>query len=710
MGNITVKTETKPKKIPVSCNKDCGGGCPLTAYVENGRITKISNSHYRAPFMTGCPNGFHAHRVVYASDRLKTPLIRSGPRGSGAFKSISWDDALDLVAERLAEIKSKFGSESILHLGGSGSCRGALHNTVKLPKRFLRLFGTTSERFGGSYSFGATAYALPFMLGDSYIGLDAGTLQFSNLIVLWGANISDNRFGNETERWIYERKKQGIPVIVIDPRQSKTVSRLGTQWIPVRPGTDTALMSAVLYVLIDEGKINEHFIDTHSIGFEDLKRSITGEADGIPKTPAWAEDICGTPSDTIHTFARLYGSTKPTALIPGLSIQRTIGGEEAARMAVVLQTVTANIGVKGGSSGGNTWNTLRKPRCGSMPVPERADIKKVPGYLWPDAILEGKKGGYPSEIKAIYNVGGNFLSQGSDIRKNIRAFKKVQFSVCHDMFLTPTALHCDIVLPTTFWLERDDILIPDNNYILYSQQAVQPAHDVRNDYDIFCELAERLGFLAEFSENRTQEEWLAYFLAQSEIEDINEFKRTGIYKGKEQLRTGMTEFADDPVANPLRTPSGLIEIASENYAESGFPAIPHCRFLPADDDFPLRLISPHALYRINSSNSNISWFREREKQVLWIHPHDAEKRGIIDERLVSVYNKKGTIHIAAWVTENIMPGVVCLLQGVWPEFEGENIDTAGSVNMLTSTTPTQPSRSPRTHSVLVEVNVCDKGT
>ena len=706
MGSKT--TVTKPLKIPVSCNKDCGAGCPLTAYVENGRITKITNSSYGSPYMTGCPMGFQAHRESYASDRLKTPLVRTGARGSGIFRSISWDDALDLVADRLADMKSKYGAESILHLGGSGSCHGALHNTQSCAKRFLRLFGRISERFGGSYSVGATAYALPYVVGDSYIGLDPGTLQFSNLIILWGANTVDTRFGNETERWIHERKKQGITVIVIEPRRSRTVSRLGTQWIPVQPGTDTALMSAVLYVLIEEGLVDERFIDTYSIGFEELKRSITGTADGIPKTPAWAEEICGTPSGVISDFARLYGRTKPAALMPGLSIQRTVGGEEAARMAVVLQTVTANIGVKGGSTGGYAWNNLRKPECGSLPVPEKTDAVKVPGYRWPDAVLEGKKGGYPSDIKAIYNVGGNLLSQGSDLRKNIRAFEKVDFSVCHELFLTPTARYCDIILPVTTCLEREDILFPDNNYILYSHQAIKPVHDVRNDYDIFCELAERLGYLSEFSENRTKEEWLAHFLGQSEIEDIDEFKRTGIYKGREHLRTGMSEFIADPVANPLSTPSGLIEIASERYAETGFPAIPHCRILPTEDDFPLRLITPHARYRINSSCSAIPWFMAREKQALWINPGDAEKRSIGDGQTVSVYNRKGTIRIVAWVTENIMPGVVCLLQGVWPEFNAENVETAGSVNILTSTTPTMPSRSSRTHSVLVDVSVCGK--
>ena len=699
MSNESASTQ----KIPVSCNKDCGGGCPLTAHVVDGRVKKITNSTSGSSYTTGCANGLMAHKVLYHPDRLTTPLMRTGPKGSGQFESVSWDVALDHIADKLSGLKAKYGSESILHLGASGSCHSALNHTGKTALRFLRLFGRTSERVG-SYSIGAANFAVPYILGSGATGLDAGTLKHSKLIILWGANITDTRLGNEKERWILERKKQGVPVIVIDPRRSRSVERLATQWIPVRPGTDTALMSAVLYVLINEGLVDEQFINTYSVGFDEMKGYITGAQDGVPKTPQWAEEICGTKADVIIAFARHYAQTKPAALIPGLSIQRTVGGEEAARMAVVLQTVTANTGLKGGSSGANVWAGLKKPWCGSLPIPDRTDRLEVNAYMWPDAILEGKAGGYPGDIKAVYNVGGNFLSQGSDIKKNIRAFEKLEFAVCHEIFMTPTARYCDVVLPVSVGLEREDIIFPDNNYILYTHQAVNPLHDVKSDYDIFCELADRLGFLSEYTENRTKDEWLAHFIDTSEIDDVDEFKKTGIYKGEEHSRTALSDFIADPVANPLSTPSGLIEISSTKYTETGFPAYPHCRYLPEDDKFPLRLVTPHARYRINSSNSNVDSFRSLEQQALWMHPQDAETRGLSDGETVAVFNDRGKMHIPVRVTEDIMPGVACLLQGVWPEFNDDNIEIAGSVNILTSTEPTLPSKESRTHSVLVEVS------
>ncbi len=432
-----------------------------------------------------------------------------------------------------------------------------------------------------------------------------------------------------------------------------------------------------------------------------------GQNDGAPKTPSWANKRCGTPEEKIEELAERYGTAKPTALIPGLSIQRTLGGEEAIRMAVALQVATGNVGVLGGSSGGPTWGRLPKPRCGSMMVasgPAEAPASPVvPVYRWADAVLDGKSGGYATDIAAIYNVGENFLCQGSDIRKNITAFEGVEFSVCHDYFLTPTAKYCDIVLPATTFLEREDVVFASENYLLYSHQAIAPIGEARNDYDIFCQLAERLGFLEAYSENRTAGDWLARFIDESEIEDQEEFRRTGIYRAPDQGRVAFASFVSDPGSHPLSTPSGRIELASERYVLKGFPLAPSCTITDPDVDYPLRLVSPHSRYRINSQYSNDSWFRAQEAQVLWMHPKDAKIRNIDDGAEARVISLQGEMIIPVSVTQDIAPGVVCLFQGVWPSFGEDWIERAGSVNVLTSTVPTQPSQSSRTHSVFVEV-------
>jgi anaerobic dimethyl sulfoxide reductase subunit A len=691
-------------KVPVSCNRDCGGACPLLAHIRDGRVTRITNNPLGGRHLFGCIRGFQMTETLYSPERLKMPLLRTGPRGSGSFKEIEWSQALDIVAEKLSTVRAESGNPALLPLGGSGASRGALHNTSRLLFRFMGLLGGCTEPTG-SYSSAATSFASPYVLGKGWSGIDPSTLLFSNLIVLWGANIADCRFGSEMPARLREAKRKGTEIIVIDPRKTATATRLGTQWIPILPGTDTAMMMAVLYVLIEEDLLNPAFIERYSVGFDTLKRHILGLDDGRgnAKTPRWAEKICNVPAEIIAEFARKYGRTKPAAFIPGLSIQRTIGGEEAVRMAIALQVATGNLGVKGGSSGTITWENLPRPKLRGIGVPRNPAKVSVPVNAWPDAVLEGTEGGYPSDIRAIYNVGGNYLVQGSDIHKNIRAFEKVAFSVCHDYFLTPTAKHCDVVLPVTTYLEREDIVFAGGNYLLYSNQAVHPQGGARNDFHIFSELAGRLGFKDAFTEGKDEQMWLESFVEASEVPDLESFKRTGIYWGEDQMRIGLSDFISDPESHPLKTPSGRAELSSEAYARTGFSSIPECRHLPVEENYPLRLITPKSRYRVHSQNFNIPLLREREEQSLWIHPIDAGKRRIGNGQEVVITSPEGRVRIIAHVTEDMMPGVVCLLEGAWPSFEPDGTDRAGSSNVLTSTVPTKPSQGSRTHSVLVEV-------
>ena len=663
---------------------------------------KITDNPHGTRYMRGCAKGYLMPRVVYAPDRLKRPLLRTGPRGTGSFREASWEEALDLVAARLHEIGERYGKQAILPLRGSGACRGMLHNTGFLSERFFHCYGGYTE-VAGNYSAQAAAFTQPFLFGSLPTGIDSGTLQFSNLIVLWGTNIVDTRYGCEMEARIREQKDQGVPVVVIDPRFTQTAKRLGTQWIPIKPGTDSVLMAAVLYVLLDRGWVDRISINALSSGFEKLEDYIMGRDSGEAKTPQWASAICGVPPADIENFARLYGQTSPTAIIPGLSIQRTVGGEEAIRMGVALQVATGNVGIPGGSSGGNCMYTLPFPRCGNIKVKKPQPSASTPMYRWPDAVLEGEKGGYPTDIKCIYNAGGNHLCQGSDIGKNIKAFNMADFSVCHDYFLTPTARYCDVVLPATTFLEREDIIFTESNYLLYSQQAIQPLYSARNDYDIFRELSDRLGFEAQFSAGMDAKQWLSHFLEVSEVEDIESFKNSGIYFGHNQLRVGLADFRDDPNENRLDTPSGKIEIRSARFAQTGFSSMPECRYQKTRPSYPLRLVTPKSSYRIHSQNYNVAVFKKMEKDLLWMNPVDAEDRHIEDNQQVMVTSEIGCMLATAFVTEDIMPGVASIYEGVWPTVRDDGLEIAGSANTLTSTEPTLPSQGARTHSVLVEI-------
>jgi anaerobic dimethyl sulfoxide reductase subunit A len=696
------------RQIPVSCNKDCGGGCPLWANIVDGRVESIRNSPYAGAYMRGCVRGFQAARLLYAPDRLTTPLFRTGPRGSNQFKPIPWDEALDRIAATLGDIYQRFGPTSVMNFGGYGSGQGCLHNTSRTTSRFLSLLGGYTYNTGG-YSRCAAEFAVPYVLGTSAgVGIDPGALEDSNLIILWGANMYETRFGCEWEGRLAEARQRGTPIIGIDPRRSTSIAALDAEWLPINPGTDAALIMALLYVLISEHLVDVADIGKYAIGYDVLRDRILG-SDGTPaKAPDWAEPITGIPASTIAALARRYAQLKPVALLPGLSIQRSFGGEETTRLAIALQIITGNLGRPGGSTGASAWGRLSSPRLEHLPVPTPPQSASVPSLEWSDAIIGGRAAGYPSDIHAIYNVGGNYLVQGSDLHKNIRAFEKVDLAVCHDWFLTPTARYCDIVLPATMPLEREDVLNSTGNYLLYSQQAVEPTTGTRDDYWIFTQLAERMGIGERYSEGRTPAQWLDYCLERSDVRDVEAFKSTGIFMGAEHKRTGLSDFIADPQTHPLPTPSGLIELSSPRYARTGFDATPSVRMQAPDEAHPLNLITPVSRYRTHSQGSNVPWFREHEPGGLWINPQDAADRNIEPNQMVLVYNDRGQICIKPRITSDIKPGTVCLLHGVWPEFAEDGVEVAGSANNLSSTEGTQPSHGPTTHTIAVQVKRADE--
>jgi anaerobic dimethyl sulfoxide reductase subunit A len=694
-------TGTGTTPLPVSCNRDCGGGCPLLAHVEGGRVTRITHNPAAGPYLQGCIRGYLALHQLYDPARLTKPLVRSGPRGSGRFREVEWPEALRTVADGLAAVREKHGDGAILALGGSGSCRGAVHNTGRLTARFLNLFGGHVAE-SDSYSSAAAQFTERVVLGTNDAGIDAATARHSAMIVLWGANLSDCVMGCEWRARVREARRRGVPVVVVDPRRTETVRLLGSEWLPVRPGTDSALMLALLYVLVSEGLADEAFASAHATGWPELRARVLGHDGRAPATPEWAEALCGTPAARIVALAREWARRRPTALIPGLSAQRTVGGEESVRLAVALQLATGNFGRLGGSSGGRVWDALPEPRLAAIPVPQAQASSTVHANDWAHALLEGGAGGYP-DAAAVVNVGANYVVQGADVALNLRAMQAPEFSVSHDLFLTATARQCDAVLPATHWLERDDAVFSWATFLLFSHKVARPPGQARHDYDILADLADRLGFGAEFTQGRDAGEWLRACIADSEIPDEAEFRRTGIHLGPEQERVGLAEFAADPVGAPLTTPSGKVELAGVACAAAGLPRVPEARLLPTVETHPLRLVTPKSRVRVHSQLGDLPEFRARDDRTVWLNPVDAEARGLADGDEVAVRSAQGAVRRPCRVTADVMEGVVSLLAGISPEFDESGCDLAGSANVLTCSEPTLPSRGARLHSTLVEV-------
>lgn len=690
---------------PFFCGKDCGGNaCPLLATVEDGRITRIRHNPAAGKMIKGCQRGLTMHQQQYAPDRLLAPLIRTAKRGAGQFREASWDEALDLVAQKLGEIRAKYGSDSVLKMASAGHT-GAMHATWASAGRFFSLFGGCTE-LSGSYSSGAAQFVLPYLLGEQWnqAGFDPATMQYTEMIVLWGANVLETRMGAEVPERVLEARQRGAQVVVIDPRRSATVKRAATWWLPCRPGTDAALMLAVLHVLFSDALADRAFIDGHSSGFDILEQYVLGIDGGTAHSPQWAEPICGIPAAEITRFARAYAAARPAMLLPGYSIQRAYAGEETYRLTVALQIASGNFGQRGGSTGACN-NTLPNPLVGSLPIPHTRDLPSVPVLRWPDAVLEGHRGGYPTDIRAIYSTGSNFVNQGADVRKNTAAFAQVDFAVCHDLFLTPTARWCDVILPAASAFEKEDIGVPwMGNYLLYRPQIIPPLGQARCDYDIFRGLADRLEFGAAFSEGRSTAQWIQAFMDGSDIPDQAAFRKTGIYIAPEQERVGLADFAVDPLRHPLDTPSGKVEIASPRYQrESGSTLVPTWQPAPDDPRYPLRLITPKSPYRTHSQGGSLPSAQEKAGHALEMHPTDAAARGIRAGDAVWMFNDLGTTHVKVLLTDDLARGVVCLPEGVWAALDEQGIDHGGSANLLTSTQGTQAGTNAIMHGVAVEV-------
>ena len=709
------------KVVPSVCSHDCGGSCPLNLYVEDGRIIKIEPRDVGYPALRPCVRGLLYHSRVYAPDRLKYPMKRAGERGEGKFTRISWDEALGEVAERINRVKETYGQAAILNLSGSGSV-GRLHSSATLH-RFLNMIGGQTVRWGGISFQGGFFASLA-----TYGGLDTGNdrsdlLNSTKMIILWGINPAESIFGTETRWYLTRAKKRGAKIICIDPRFTGSVAAWASLWIPIRPGTDAAMLVAMAYVILKEDLQDQPFLDTYTVGFDKFRDYVIGVEDGVAKTPGWAEGITGAPAGTIEGLAREYATTKPAAIVTGFAPGRTARGEQYHRATATLSAMTGNIGIHGGSTAclDFTFRTLpigedKVPAdhiaYSDLPTHNNPVEMNVPFHKWAvkgirqhtadkihpakvwDAILQGKAGGYFSDIKMVYAVAGNGLNQLCDTNKAVEAIKKLEFIVVHDQFMTPTARFADILLPVCTWCERNDINFPwfFGHYALFANKAIEPMYESKTDLQILTELATKMGISG--YNDRAEEDWLKLFAAKYGILDYNAFKAKGFYKLEiPEPYVAFENQIKDPEHFPFPTPSGKIEIFCQRIADFNQPDFlpPVPKYLegwegptdPKSNEYPLQLISTHSLRRTHSQFHNIRWYRELRPHSIWINPIDAGPRDIKDDDKVKVFNDRGAISIRAKVTNRIMPGVVSVSQGAWYDPDHSGLDRGGCVNVLT---------------------------
>lgn len=706
-GLNTIDGAIQQKNVTLTADcPDCGGRCVLRVHSEGNLITRVETDNGDEPQCRACAKGRAIRQLVHSPQRIKYPSRRIGKRGEGQFQRISWDEALDTVAEELDRARKRFGPRSILLVNGSGST-GKVHGFGSAAHSFLSCLGGYTSTWG-SPSAEASIWSSRVTYGTLATAHTRDDLVNSRLIIMWAWNPSVTIQGTNTRNYLNQCKESGARIIGVDPVFTDSIAAFADEWVPIRPGTDTALLLGMAYAMIKMGLHDQRFLDDYTVGFKEFSAYLNGEEDGVSKTPAWASAISGVPVETIDRLARAYATIKPAALMPGYGPGRASYGEQFHRAVSVLAAMTGNIGIPGGNSAGFGFLAYSGLPVVANPAevqPSALDASFSSSFkstqrihnaqVW-DALLNGKDGGYPDDYKVLYVICSNCLNQGLNLKKGLAALQRPGFIIVHEPWMTPTARFADILLPVTSYLERRELTKPPypERYFIYGDKAVDPLYESRTDRDILMGLAARLGL--ENYPRTTEESLLAEVSRLPDMKGLppmEELKQKGIHKIRaDRPVVAFEDQIKDPQHNPFPTPSGKIEIFSKRVADLSDPELPPLpKYLrPAEGYdaamaalYPLQLITVHCLQRANSVFENVPWLTELLPRALAINPVDASKRGITHGEKVSVFNSRGETVIAACVTERIAPGVVKMDQGAWYAPDDMQVDLGGNANVLT---------------------------
>lgn len=765
---------TQEKIVWSACTVNCGSRCPVRLVVEDGTITRVlpdntGDDEIGTQQIRACVRGRSIRHRIYNPDRLKTPLKRKPgtKRGDGEWIEISWDQALDEIADKMKQLIKDYGNESIYINYGTGTLGGTVARSwppAETPfARLMNLIGGYLNHYA-DYSTAQITAAYPCHYGEWVASNSFDDIKNSQLQVLFGNNPLETRMSGGGETFVTQqaKKKHHVKTIVIDPRFSETSVALGDDWVALRPGTDAALVAGLAYVMIQENLHDQEFLDKYCSGFDEehlpegapknssYRAYLEGKKDGIAKTPEWAARITGVPAQKITQLAREIGNAKPVAINQGWGPQRHANGENQARAIFTLAAMCGDIGVPGGGTGG------REASYGlSMEYPFNTNTENpietsISVFGWTDAVDHGPemtktKDGVRGKdkldvpIKMIWQYAGNALTnQHADINRTtelLRDDTKAELIVVSDIQMTVSARYADYVLPDCSTSEQEDVIQEGSSgnmgYSILASQAIDPLYNCRPIYDVIADLAARFGVRDQFTEGLTQQQWVERTITESQKEvdglpSYQELKEMGVWKTVGESVIPLKEFRDDPVANKLDTPSGKIEIYSSRIAElatkwelpEGDKLTPLPEYVATwegaeeakhNEKYPLQCIGHHMKGRTHSSYGNVDWLRDdAHPQTAWINPIDAKKRGIKNYDKIAVFNDRGSIHTTARVTPRIAPGVVSVPQGSWYNPDKKGIDMGASVNTLTSWHPSPLAKGNAQHTALVQVERIDK--
>ena len=767
-GNVppAMADEAAPEeKIAWSqCNVNCGGNCVFQWHSVGGKVQymETDNTGDDPNFQArACLRGRSMRKWLNHPDRLLYPMKRVGARGEGKFEQISWDEATDIIAEKLKWVYSEYGPEAI-HINYA---TGMYASMGKPGNRLLALLGGYLNQ-GADYSTHMLQIVMPYMFGwdgekgnvfSPYDNVNASSFTeaeaHSDLVVMFGNSPAETRMGGINAVWDFNNVREAVEgrggkIIHIDYRLNETASGTTDEWIPIRTGTDAALCAALVHEFIVDKKTDEEFLAKYTVGWDEstmpkaykgknmsYKDYVMGKGyDMVEKTPEWASEITQIPADRIRALAKDLENAKAPFVVQGWGPQRHTNGETATRAICMVPIALGQFGLPGTNTGQREAEPpayLVGSIAGTVPNPCTATI---PVYNYLNGIdhgheLTAENGGItgadklPYDIKFLWNYAGNCLTnQHGDINYTHEVLSdesKCEFILVWDTVMTDSAKYADLLLPDA--MRSEQLNMQTQGYSEYytgvtvGGPAQNPPGECRSSYDVCAEIAEKMGIGDKFTEGKTHDEWIEELYkagqaaaVEAGYKDMPTWEgilEQGVYKVKCEPSIGLKAFRDDPVANPLGTPSGKIEVFSEtlqnlnNTWELGEDEVvfPIPLFDPGFEgygsvtaEFPLYCSGFHHKSRTHSSFGFIEELKDVARQQLWINPADAEPRGIANGDMCSVKSPAGEIRIEAKVTPRIIPGTVAVPQGSWHDanMNGDKVDHGACINTLTTYKPT----------------------
>ncbi len=632
--------------------------CSLIASVEDGKVVRVQGDPdhpYTAGFACGKVN--RDADLVNSPERIKAPLKRTGPKGSGQFRQITWDEALDEIAAKWKAIIKESGPLAIL--GYAYSAHQGLLNRGLVLGLFHAL--GTSRLQAGTVCDTCCEEAWNVTVGPTG-GADPEDVVHSDLVISWGADLAATNvhFYSLVE---HAKKERGLKLVVIDPRKTRS-ARAADLYLPIRIGTDAALALGIMHILVRDKLANRDYIAKNTLGFDQVERDI------LPKfTPEKTAEITGLSVADIEKVAAMYGKAKAAVIRLGEGMTRLAAGGQALRAVTLLPGVTGHYGVRGGGA-----MLLTAANCelnyGAVRRPSGPTATRNVNHLRLGEELLNMK---DPPIRALFVGANNPAVTCPEVHKVRQGLMREDlFTVVHDPFVSETAKYADIVLPAATYLETDDLYRSYGCYWMqWGPQAAKPAGEAMSNFHLAQALAKRMGVTDRIFTLDARD-------AAKELLAGSPYDQAKLFASTPQ------RYVEGWKPQTFATPSKKLEFYSEQVAKMGVSPLPDWQPDPLEvadaKKWPLRLLTAPGYFQAHTAFSGVSFLRGREgKPFCILHPEDARKRGLADGADVRLFNERGEVGLALKVSDEVQPGVV-LVPGQRPSHEA----LSGTINILCS--------------------------